>query len=63
MDNQTKQEKLNQYFIKAKYIKKSKNKLIRKDHLIRKRAPFQFSKKKNDIYVNNKTNFKVFVQM
>ncbi|XP_011495986.1 PREDICTED: ribonuclease P protein subunit p20 [Ceratosolen solmsi marchali] len=63
MENQKKKEKLINNF-KKKNLNQSKKKLITSnDHILKKRKPLRFHKKKNDIYVNNKTNFKVYLKI
>ena len=54
MDSKSKEKTL------GKNLKNSNKKVISEDHIVRKRVATEFPKTKNDLYVNNKTNFKVF---
>lgn len=63
MEIEGEDDRLEKVTTKTSKTKKSKNKKgISKCHIIKKRTPFLHPKQKNEVYVNNKTNFKVPVK-
>ncbi|XP_058798999.1 ribonuclease P protein subunit p20 [Phymastichus coffea] len=59
MEIEREDDRLEKVDTKTPKTKKSKSKRkLSNSHIVKKRTPFQYPKQKNEVYANNKTNFK-----